>query len=185
MAAGAGRAAGNGGDGGATLETLSLDLIRIATALADLGAHTGDTLSACPLIGDSQIDCPHQRHRLAALIAERQARTAAFGQDLAHPGWSLLLELYRAHLASSADPEPVEACPEPVEGGIRLTRLAAAARVSLTSTLRWLKRLEAAGLIKRRPDPTHETAVLVSLTEAGVKAMAEHFEQSNAARPLS
>jgi hypothetical protein len=82
--------------------------------------------------------------QVEALAAARHARSARLGMSLVHPGWSLLLELLRAHLEG----EPA-----------RMPRLATAARVSMTTMLRWLDRVYDAGLAERLPHPEAERGV--------------------------
>ena len=76
-----------------------------------------------------------------ALLAARYARSARFGMDLANPGWSLLLELFRAYL----EKRPA-----------RLGRLATDARVAGTTALRWVEQLCGAGYVRRDPDPERQ-----------------------------
>lgn len=66
--------------------------------------------------------------QLRALLAARYDRSERLGMDLVHPGWSLLLELFRAAL----ERRPA-----------RMARRAADARVPSTSALRWIERLAA------------------------------------------
>jgi DNA-binding MarR family transcriptional regulator len=61
---------------------------------------------------------------------------------------------------------------------MRIRRLVAASGVPVATTLRWLARLESSGLLERRPDPSHERRVLVSLTPKGAEAMEAHFTKA-------
>jgi len=107
--------------------------------------------------------------RLQLLIGARRARDAAFGLDLAHPGWSLLLELYRSRLAG--------------EPGVRIHRLAVEARVASGTADRWLTRLTKAGWAERAPAADEaKNGVHARLTPAGAAAMLAHFEAAEAAR---
>ncbi|MEA3035655.1 MAG: Winged helix DNA-binding domain [Sphingomonadales bacterium] len=105
---------------------------------------------------------------VALAIGARRARAATFGLELAHPGWSLLLELYRARLAG--------------EPGVRINRLAVDARLAPATVDRWLGRLTAAGWAERVPDPKAENGVHARLTPDGAAAMQAHFEAAEAAR---
>jgi DNA-binding MarR family transcriptional regulator len=91
---------------------------------------------------------------VSALLAARQARAEAFGLDLLHPGWSLLLVLLRAHLEAP---------------GVRSTRLAEEAQLPSTTMLRWMELLLRAGLAERRPAADHPRGVLYALTPDGAE----------------
>lgn len=131
------------------LQDLSLELTHIAALLAHYAereearrAARGGPLSA---------------GQLAALIAARKARSTVFGFDLANPGWSLLLELYRARLAG--EPSRIAALPVLI--------LAAPSTVA-----RWLARLEETGCVARGAGPERGTA---ALTDSAADAMADYF----------
>jgi len=98
--------------------------------------------------------------QLQAVQVARQSRSDAFGIDLANPGWSLLLELFRCYL----EKRPV-----------RLARLTENARVATTTALRWLDVLAERGLVERQPDPARQGASLLALTEAASDAMEDYF----------
>lgn len=89
-----------------------------------------------------------------ALPRARHTRSAAIGLDLVHPGWTLLLVLYRAHLESRA---------------VRMARLATEAHVAMTTMMRWLDLFLAHGLAERRPAPDHARGVLFTLTPEGAE----------------
>ena len=129
------------------LHDLSLDLTHISALLAHYAEQEARRRSAGPL--DSR--------QLAALIAARKARSAVFGFDLANPGWSLLLELYRARLAG--EPSRIAALPVAI--------LAAPSTVA-----RWLDRFEQARLAARGTGPDRSTA---ALTDSAADAMADYF----------
>jgi DNA-binding MarR family transcriptional regulator len=94
------------------------------------------------------------------MLAARYARSAMFGMDLANPGWSLLLELFHAHLEKRT---------------VHLARLAADARVATTTALRWVAALSDAGFVRREDDPGRSGGVRVELTDAGKEAMEDYF----------
>lgn len=98
--------------------------------------------------------------QVGAVLAARHARSAIFGHDLANPGWSLLLELFRADLEN-----------RPVSRG----RLATDARVPPATAFRWIGDLSASGFVRRFPDPERPKGVLIALTEAGREAMEDYF----------
>jgi DNA-binding MarR family transcriptional regulator len=135
------------------LQDVSLDLTRLATAVAqyaeaDLRRRRGETAARVTAA------------QVRALLAARHARTAAFGVDLSHPGWSILLELFRADLEKQS---------------MSLARLAKRARVPTTTALRWLGHLSEAGLIHRCAYPDRPTGVMLGLTNAGREAMEDYF----------
>jgi DNA-binding MarR family transcriptional regulator len=106
---------------------------------------------------------------VALLIGARRARAAIFGLDLSDPGWSLLLELYRARLAG--------------EPGVRIHRLAVETRVASGTADRWLRRLTQAGWAERTPAADEaKNGVLARLTTDGAAAMHTYFEAAQAAR---
>jgi DNA-binding MarR family transcriptional regulator len=90
----------------------------------------------------------------------RHARATIFGPDLVGPGWSVLLELYRARLEGRP---------------VRIARLAIDSRIPSTTALRWLDQLAGRGLIERRADPAGGRAIHVALTEDAAAAIADHF----------
>lgn len=98
--------------------------------------------------------------QLQALLAARYARPQPMGMDLANAGWSLLLELFLALLEQRR---------------VRLARLAADARVPVTTAMRWIDQFIAAGLVHRETDPERPGTVFFGLTEAGAEAMEDYF----------
>lgn len=98
--------------------------------------------------------------QLRAVIAARYARSERLGMDLASPGWSLLLELFRA----SREKRPV-----------RVRRLAVDARVPTTTALRWIEAFVAAGLVAREADARRDGVSNLALTDAGNEAMEDYF----------
>lgn len=139
------------------LEDLSRELSSLAAMIALYAEEDARRREAAALgkVGLRQVE---------AAIAARQARSAVFGMDLANPGWSILLELFRAHLE---------------ERPAKLPRLATDARVAPTTLLRWLDLLCDAGFAERRADPERVGGVLAALTETGAEAMRDHFEALN------
>jgi DNA-binding MarR family transcriptional regulator len=117
---------------------------------------------------EAAVPGPPTALRLQLLIGARRARAATFGLDLAHPGWSLLLELYRSQLAG--------------EPGARINRLAVEARVAPTTVNRWLNLLTKAGWAERLPAAEARNGVHARLTSDGTAAMLAHFEAAEAAR---
>jgi hypothetical protein len=138
------------------LEDLSLDLNHVAAMLAFYaGEDARRRAAAAAAAADPRRPAPD---RVRALIAARNARSAAFGHELASPGWTLLLTLYQARL---------EARP------LALARLPAAARLTPASALRWLGRLCATGHARRWAG--EEGGTQVALTDAGAEAIEDYF----------
>ena len=135
------------------LEDLSRDLTHVAVLIAGYAERDAERREkeATERVTLRQVE---------AMLAARYARSAVFGMDLANPGWSLLLELFRAYL----EKRPV-----------RMGRLATDAGVAMTTALRWVDQLSASHLVGRRPDPERAGGVLISLTEAGADAMEDYF----------
>ncbi|MBV9929739.1 MAG: MarR family transcriptional regulator [Alphaproteobacteria bacterium] len=143
-----------GATGGRTfLEDLSRDLSLTADLLARYAERDAERREAAAreLVTAEQV---------RALAAARQLRSDVFGMDLANPGWSLLLELFRASL----ERRPV-----------RLPRLAADAGVSATSAARWVRELAASGFVQRMADPRRPGTGTLILTDAGAEAMEDYF----------
>lgn len=92
--------------------------------------------------------------QIQTLLEARNRRSAALGLDLVHPGWSLLLVLFRAHLEGRP---------------VRMARLATDAHVAMTTMMRWMGRFRDQGLAERRPDPTHARGALFALSADGAE----------------
>jgi DNA-binding MarR family transcriptional regulator len=134
-------------------EELSEDLRTVSAALARYAAEEKARRHAA---ARERVTASQVR----AVLAARYARSERLGLDLANPGWSLLLELFRAEL----EKRPA-----------RLARIAADARVPGTTALRWVEALAGAGLVRRDPHPEHEGVYFLALTDAGSEAMEDYF----------
>jgi len=99
--------------------------------------------------------------RIRGIIQARRRREAVIGEDVfTDPGWDILLELYAVSLGRELT---------------TITDVCTAAAIPFTTGLRWLKQLEAAGLINRAPDPKDGRRVLLSLSRSGVQSMDKYF----------
>jgi hypothetical protein len=140
--------------GGRTLlEDLGLELLSIAAMVAEIAGRDADRRSAAAgpaAAADSAL------RRVDAAIAARHARSIVFGLDLNNPGWSLMLELYRARLEGR---DPTAA------------RLATDARISMATLARW-RRLLIAGGWARRP---RAGGARLALTDSAAESMAAYF----------
>lgn len=140
-------------DGRTFLEGLSREFSALSAQLALYAERQGDI---------------HQRAarervtagQVRAVLAARYARAEVFGMDLANPGWSLMLELFRANLEKRAVPVP---------------RLMRDARVAATTAGRWIETLSNAGFVRREPDAQRHGAVTLALTDAALEAMEDYF----------
>jgi DNA-binding MarR family transcriptional regulator len=144
---------GSRGPGEASLRQLSLDLAAIAVALfqlAKLEEVRSDTAPGGPVTA----------RQIETLIAARQARAEAFGLDVVHPAWSILLQLYLAHIE---------------EQPIRVGELRTRARLAAATAARWLDRICAAGLATRKTRRKGARPAVVALTPAGAAAMRDHL----------
>jgi DNA-binding MarR family transcriptional regulator len=98
--------------------------------------------------------------QVQAVLAASYARCATFGLDLADPGWSLLLELFRAYLEKRS---------------VRMARLATDARVAATTATRWLALFEEGGFLRREADPERAGGSVLTLTEPAIDAIEDYF----------
>lgn len=92
-----------------------------------------------------------------SLIQERTRRFEYFPAELfAEPAWDILLELYAAQMAQQR---------------VTVGQVCEQASIPDTTTLRWLKALDAAGYVLRRVDPLDVGRVFILLTPKGLDAM--------------
>lgn len=102
-------------------------------------------------------------HLVRSIIRSRQMRLRFFDHELfADPAWDMLLDLTAArgeHLRVS------------------VTSLCIASGVPTTTALRWIKVLEQSGLVRRIEDEADRRRAFVCLTERGIDAMTQYFEE--------
>jgi DNA-binding MarR family transcriptional regulator len=132
----------------------------------------GDTAADAPVVIQTY-PSPETRAQLLtrvnALIQERARRSDHFPTELfSEPAWDILLALYAAEMAQQ-----------------RVTALKLAEQVlaPTTTALRWLKVLEAVGLVDRKPDPLDARRVFLSLTPKGRYAMSSYLSEGGARCP--
>jgi len=95
------------------------------------------------------------------MLKLRRHRDRFFASELfADPAWDILLELYAAALGQFR---------------VSVTNLCIAAAVPATTALRWIKQLEDAGLIERRPDRTDGRRQFIMLSDEALSSMNAYF----------
>lgn len=127
---------------------------RLASALRIVDQVTSVPVSRLP-------DQPVTEHDIRSMLKLRRGRDKFFESELfADPAWDILLELYAARLGQQK---------------ISVGSLCAGAAVPGTTALRWIGQLEGKGLIERSADPMDGRRVYLSLSNAGLNAMACYF----------
>lgn len=76
------------------------DLVRFAMELADTASAIGELAEreVAPYVG------PPIANQVAEVIEARKIRDRMFHMTLTHPGWTFLLDLYRARLGQEEEP---------------------------------------------------------------------------------
>ena len=106
-------------------------------------------------------DCEEPTCRAQAIMNERARRSEYFPAELfGEPAWDILLELYAAQAAQPRQTSP---------------QIAKEATFPTTTTLRWLKALDAVGFVDRQPDPLDGRRVFLSLTPKAQFAMRSYL----------
>ncbi|MEA3017303.1 MAG: hypothetical protein QOI38_2025 [Sphingomonadales bacterium] len=92
--------------------------------------------------------------RTRSYLRARRLRECLFPEGIfADPAWDMLLDLFACHL------EGEKVC---------VSDACIAAGVPTTTALRWVNRLEEAGLVERRPDPEDSRRIIVALKETAI-----------------
>jgi hypothetical protein len=148
-----------------------------ADNLAGAGASNhrpGDATGLRPglrIVGDGSTDAWLRADLAAAArhyLRARRERDALFPAHLfADPAWDMLLDLF----ACSAEGRRTSA-----------RDLCVAADVPPATALRWLDRLEALELVRRRPDPSDARNDLVALTVPAIRTIGSWLEATFAGR---
>lgn len=98
------------------------------------------------------------------ILRARRRREIIFGKELfADPAWDILLEVYAAELGQRRVPT---------------SELATVAGIPLTTTLRWISKLQSEGLITREQDPLDGRRVWIALTPSAVPLMSRYFGEA-------
>lgn len=108
------------------------------------------------------LDQPVTEKDIRVMLKLRRNRGQFFdGELFADPAWDMLLELYAAKLGQQK---------------ISVGSLCLGAAVPGTTALRWITMLEGKGLIERKADPMDGRRFYLSLSGAGLDAMASYFK---------
>ena len=130
------------------ISALSAEASRIAAQLAQLAEQRGN---------DADPQRPVDAGLVRRLLRVRRERVRFFPADMfADPAWDMLLDLAAARLEGKLTP---------------VSSLCIAAAVPTTTALRWVRSLDDAGLIERRPDPFDARRSHVQLSDAAADAM--------------
>ncbi len=105
--------------------------------------------------------------RVRRVLEARRARVKFFPAELfSDPAWDLLLELYARELAGQR---------------VAVTELSAITGLAATTSLRWICKLEADGLVVRADDPLDRRRQRVGLTAEAVSKMQRYFADISSA----
>jgi len=131
--------------------------------IRELVAAAQISLSALSLHIDALSESARMEERPDALLVAkelyraRRARAAFFEPSIfGEPGWDILLDLY---IARAEDRR------------ISISSACIGAAVPATTALRWLAKLQRAGLVRRRPTPVDERREWVELTDEAFHRM--------------
>ena len=95
------------------------------------------------------------------MVRDRFRRTQFFASSLfADPAWDMMLDIFIAEAEGRATP---------------VMNLCLSSHVPETTTLRWVRTLEHAGIFIREKDEHDQRRVLVRLSPEAAKAMAQYF----------
>lgn len=132
----------------------------------DMLAQSGGSDAARAAIPAFGLDEPQPRliDQLSLSIQLRRMRKSHFGDvQMSGPTWDMMLDLMLANANGRT---------------LSASDLATGAGVPLSSGLRMIAAIEAAGLAKRSIDERDRRRTIVRLTEAGADKMASYFEKA-------
>ena len=109
------------------------------------------------------------------IIEARRRRNSLFSPDLfADPAWDIMLELFLARLECRTT---------------AASELGYKTNVPMTTSLRWIDKLQTDGWVKRIPDPRDHRRVLLELSDRGADVMhvwlSDWLEQQRQRTPFS
>lgn len=100
-----------------------------------------------------------EAQQIGRIVAARKRRARMFSTAIfADPAWDIMLELFHAELEKR---------------NFAITELSDKIGVPLTTSLRWIEKLEANGWVRRVSDPADRRRFFVELSSSGVQAMQE------------
>ena len=147
------------------LAQLTDELARIAEVLTRLTQRETDTPASRDDVGDRHVAFdagPSIAPVITAVdirnaIRARRLRDRILGEGLFEdPAWDMLLDLFAAHLERTQ---------------VAVSSLCIASAVAPTTALRWIGKLDEAGLLVRRPDPFDRRRIYLGLSSKGIEAM--------------
>ena len=107
---------------------------------------------------------PHSLSVARRMMRERLKRNHFFNADLfADPAWDMMLDLFIAEAEGRETP---------------VMNLCLSSQVPETTTLRWVKTLEHAGIVIRQKDEHDQRRVLVRLSPDAAKALATYLDEA-------
>jgi DNA-binding MarR family transcriptional regulator len=107
-------------------------------------------------------------HDIRAIIAARWLRREFLGAELGEAEWSLILELYAAHLEGRR---------------IHQTGLAVSAGVPQTTALNATRRLIGCGFFLAEPDPRDKRRLLIALSDVAVERIRAYLTAASRIAP--
>lgn len=109
----------------------------------------------------AEVQAETAAEKLPQILRARRERGRFLGHDLfADPAWDILLELF----AAEADGRKIS-----------VSGVCASAALSATTGLRWLGKLERAGLVVRHSDPLDRRRSWVHLSPTAIAALQHYF----------
>jgi hypothetical protein len=107
---------------------------------------------------------PHSLSTARRMVRERLRRIHHFDAGLfADPAWDMMLDLFIAEAEGRETP---------------VMNLCLSSQVPETTTLRWVKTLEHAGIVIRQKDEHDQRRVLVRLSPSAAKSLATYLDET-------
>lgn len=140
-----------------TMNVLEARLAEIKTAVASAEARLAQVRQCGPIATD--IDA----HAIRKVLRARQRRIELLAPDLfADPAWDMLLEAFACELEQRR---------------VSVSALCAIAGVPYTTALRWMKKLEDDGWLRREKDPFDGRRIWVELTVKAEEKLQDYFDR--------
>lgn len=143
------------------LQTLAQKLTEMAQEAADALARSTEEERAAKQVLSKPSGSDDLAGIARRIYAERRTRERHLQPDLfREPAWDILLDLFIQHSASRS---------------VSVTSAAIASNVPMSTALRYIARLEAAGLVVRKTSRSDDRVVLLELTECGCSKMMNYL----------